>query len=161
MTQPAQIPATAQQGVATLADARQLSDDLMDVMTTLLDVVETETALVREGKITDAMALEERKTELSRRYVTGIGVFKNSQGFFAASAPELLSELQRYHDVFRSILQVNLTVLATAHAVSEGVIRGVNGEMRKKNMPQTYNATGERTRPNPRHPAPLSVSYVL
>ena len=46
--------------------------------------------------------------------------------------PELLSALQRHHDVFRAMLQVNLTVLATAHAVSEGIVRGVNVEMQRR-----------------------------
>ena len=59
------------------------------------------------------------------------------------------------------MLQVNLTVLATAHAVSEGVIRGVNAEMQKRAMPQTYTAAGQRAVPNQRRAAPLSISRTL
>ncbi len=90
-----------------------------------------------------------------------MGQLKNSNAFFAESASELLQTLHHHHNVFRAMLQVNLTVLATAHAVSEGIIRGVNGEMRKKNMPQTYTSTGQRTLPNPRNAAPLSVYRML
>ena len=36
------------------------------------------------------------------------------------------------------MLQINLTVLATAHAVSEGIVRGVNTEMQRRNIPNTY-----------------------
>jgi hypothetical protein len=42
------------------------------------------------------------------------------------------------------MLQVNLTVLATAHAVSEGIVRGVNAEMQRRNIPNTYTAAGQR-----------------
>lgn len=160
MTQQPQ-PTTLAAPAATLADARKLSDGLMEVMTTLLDVIENETALVRAGQVREAMMLEQRKTELSRSYLAAIGQLKASQDYFTQSAPDLLAALHRHHDVFRAMLQVNLTVLATAHAVSEGIIRGVNGEMQKKNMPQTYTAAGKRTAPNPRHAAPLTISRTM
>ncbi len=147
--------------VASVADARKLSDGLVDVMTSLLDVIESETTLVRAGKLREAMAMESRKSELSRRYTGIIGQFQRNQAFFARSAPDLLKALHRHHDTFRAMLQVNLTVLATAHAVSEGIIRGVNAEMQKRNMPQTYTAAGQRTAPNPRQATPLSLSRSL
>jgi hypothetical protein len=147
--------------MSTLADARRLSDDLMQVMTGLLGIIEDETALVRAGKIRDAMALEECKTDMSRRYITAMSRLDTNQTFLAKSAPDLLEALHRHHDVFRAMLQVNLTVLATAHAVSEGIIRGVNGEMQKKSMPQTYTSAGKRTTPHPRRAAPFSVSRTL
>ena len=147
--------------IATLADARKLSDGLMAAMTSLLDLIEKETTLVRAGKIREAMALEMQKNEMSRHYLATLGHLKGAQDFFVKSAPDLLQALHRHHDTFRAMLQVNLTVLATAHAVSEGIIRGVNGEMQKKSMPQTYTAAGVRTAPHPRNAAPLSVSRTL
>jgi hypothetical protein len=159
--QPHPMPAAPQPPVSTLAEARKLSDGLMDAMTTLLNIIENETALVRAGKLRDAMALGERKSEMSRRYASVIGTLKANQTFFTRSAPDLLKALHRHHDVFRAMLQVNLTVLATAHAVSEGIIRGVNGEMRKKNMPQTYTAAGKQAVPNPRHATPISISRTM
>jgi hypothetical protein len=133
----------------------------MDLMTELLGIIESETTLVRAGNVHKAMALAKTKAELSQRYVMTITRLKKSEGFFGQAAPELLQSLQRNHDVFRAMLQVNLTVLATAHAVSEGIIRGVNTEMRKKNMPQTYTSSGRRTVPNPRRATPLAISRTL
>ena len=86
---------------------------------------------------------------------------KASQKHLAQAAPELLTALHRHHDTFRAMLQVNLTVLATAHAVSEGIVRGVNAEMQRRNMPNTYTAAGQRAAPGPRHITPLSVSRSL
>ena len=142
-------------------EARKLAEELMEVMTTLLNVVERETELVRAGQLRQAMSFEQKKKELSNRYVKTVGSLKASQKFLSSSAPELLTTLHRHHDTFRAMLQVNLTVLATAHAVSENVVRGVNAEMQRRNMPNTYTAAGTRAAPSPRHITPLSVSRSL
>ena len=146
---------------STPTDARKLAENLMDVMSTLLGVIERETELVRAGKLREAMALEPNKTDLSRRYVNAVGQLKASQKYLSQTAPELLTTLHRHHDTFRAMLQINLTVLATAHAVSEGIIRGVNVEMQKKSKPQTYTAAGQQTAPNPRSAAPMSLNRSL
>jgi hypothetical protein len=153
---PAPIPMAS-----TPAEARKLAETLMDVMSTLLGVIERETELVRAGKIREAMAFEAKKTEMSRRYVIAVAQLKASQKYLAQAAPELLTTLHRHHDVFRAMLQINLTVLATAHAVSESVIRGVNTEIQRRNIPNTYTAAGRRATPGPRHMTPLAVSRSL
>ena len=147
--------------VSTPAEARKLAESLMDVMNTLLGVIERETELVRAGKLREAMAFEPKKTEASRRYVGVVGQMKASQKYLAQATPELLTTLRRHHDTFRAMLQVNLTVLATAHAVSESIVRGVNSEMQQRNIPNTYTAAGRRAAPGPRHTTPIAVSRSL
>jgi hypothetical protein len=159
---PQRQPAPAPVPVAsTTAEARKLAEGLMEVMSALLGVIERETELVRAGKVPEAMALEAQKTDLSRRYVSAVTQFKASQKYLAQAVPELLTTLHRHHDVFRAMLQVNLTVLATAHAVSEGIVRGVNTEIQRRNVPNTYTAAGQRAVPGPRHITPLAVSRSL
>jgi len=77
------------------------------------------------------------------------------------STPELLTALHRHHETFRAMLQVNLTVLATAHAVSEGIVRGVSAEAQRRTMPQTYTANGQRSAPPRQHTNPIAVSRSL
>ena len=146
---------------ATPAAARKLAENLMDAMSALLAVIERETELVRAGKLREAMTTEPCKAELSKAYVNAVGQLKANQKQLAQAAPELLKTLHRHHDVFRSMLQINLTVLATAHAVSESIVRGVNTEMQRRSMPNTYTAAGKRAAPGPRHITPLSVSRSL
>ncbi|MBR0973737.1 MULTISPECIES: hypothetical protein [Bradyrhizobium] len=143
------------------AEARKLAEDLMDAMNALLGLIERETELVRAGKVREAMAFESKKQEMSRNYVGAVSQLKANQPQLAKSAPELLATLHRHHDAFRAMLQVNLTVLATAHAVSESVVRGVNAEIQKRNVPNTYTASGRRAAPGPRHITPLAVSRSL
>jgi hypothetical protein len=147
--------------VATPAEARKLAVNTMEIMSALLGVIERETELVRAGKLREAMALEPDKTALSRRYVGAVGQLKGSQKYLSQTAPELLATLHRHHDAFRAMLQINLTVLATAHAVSESIVRGVNSEMQRRNMPNTYTANGRRAAPGPRHLTPIAVSRSL
>jgi len=155
--QPRETPAP----ILTADDARKLAETLMDVMNALLGIIERETELVRAGKVAAAMALEPNKTDLSRRYVSAVEHLKASQPFLSQTAPELLATLHRHHDVFRAMLQINLAVLATAHAVSESIVRGVNAEIQRRNIPNTYTAAGRRATPGPRHMTPLAVSRSL
>jgi hypothetical protein len=148
-------------GATTPAEARKIAKDLLEVMSALLSLIESETELVRAGKLREAMTLGTQKTELSRRYVGAVGRMKASQKYLSRTAPDLLTTLHRHHDVFRAMLQVNLTVLATAHAVSENIVRGVNTEMQRRNIPNTYTAAGRRVAPGPRNITPLSVSRSL
>lgn len=159
---PAPRPAPPQADtISSPAEAHRLAEGLIEIMSTLLGIVERETELVRAGDIREAMALEDTKSEASRRYVQALSALQNSRDYLARSTPELLTALHRHHDVFRAMLQVNLTVLATAHAVSEGIVRGVNNELQRRNLPQGYTSAGHRAAPNARHAAPLTVSRVL
>lgn len=153
--------AAASSLISTPDAARTFANRLISIMNALLKIVEDETDLVRSGNVRDAILLESEKAELSRRYLAAIALLKANQRYLTQAVPELLTTLHRHHDVFRAMLQVNLTVLATAHAVSEGIIRGVNGEMQRRNAPQTYNASGYRSSAGARNAAPLSVSRSL
>ena len=75
--------------------------------------------------------------------------------------PELLAALRKQHDTFNALLQINLTVLATAHAVAEGLIRGAHAEVARKNAPQTYGSSGRASAPPRNAATPVSVSRTL
>ena len=150
-----------QPSVSNPTDARKLAQGLITIMDSLLQLIEQETALVRAGKISEAMLLDASKTDLSRRYVSAIAGLRANQRYMSQATPDLLASLHRHHDTFRAMLQVNLTVLATAHAVSEGIVRGVNGEMQRRAAPSTYTASGNRSTAGTRQAAPLALSRTL
>jgi hypothetical protein len=54
-----------------------------------------------------------------------------------------------------------MVVLATAHAVSEGIMRRLSGDLARKASPQVYGASGRTAAPNPKHGRPLAVSRML
>lgn len=153
--------AAMQPSLANPSEARRLADALMQIMDALLKLIEQETDLVRGGKVREAMRLDGAKSDLSRRYVSAIAGLRANQRYMAQMTPDLLAALHRHHDTFRAMLQVNLTVLATAHAVSEGIVRGVNGEMQRRAVPSTYTSSGKRSAAGARHAAPLTLSRTL
>jgi hypothetical protein len=147
--------------VTTTADANALAAHYIGVMDALIEVIQQETEHVRAGHLAQATALEQTKTELARLYIADTLRLRANQGRLASISPETMPELIRRHDSFRALLQINLTVLATAHAVSEGIVRGVSGELARKASPQTYGASGRANAPDPRNAPPMAVSRVL
>lgn len=120
---------------------------LLGVMDALLSTLEQETALVRAGQLGGAAKLQSSKTELAQIYVAEARDLRAALADFAKQSPAVTDKLRRMHELFQARLQINLTVLATAYAVAEGVIRGAAGELARKSMPQTYGASGRQVAP--------------
>jgi hypothetical protein len=154
-------PASLRRPIEPVAEAEQLITQLGNTLESLLRVVEEETELVRAGKVGQASQLEAKKAELAGRYYAATERVKANTKFLAAHLPAQLEELRRRHDMFRPLLQINLTVLATAHAVSQSIIRGVAGEVSRKAAPQTYGGSGRPTTPSPTTARPVTLSRTL
>jgi hypothetical protein len=147
--------------IDTPAEARQVIGHLSDVMDALLTTVEKETELVRAGHLREAGTLEPTKSELARHYLADTARIKASMPYLRQALPQVIAALRERHHTFQTLLQINLTVLATAQAVSEGIIRGLSQEVARKEAPQTYAASGQRTAPNRIYGQGLAVSRVL
>jgi len=150
-------PAAPRQ-IQTAAEGAQLIAQLGELLEALLSTVEEETELVRNGRIVDVARLEPKKAELAGQYYAMTQRLKTNAKFLSATMPDKVAELRHRHDVFRSLLQINLTVLATAHAVSEGIVRGVAGEITRKAAPQTYGVSGRANAPAANAARPVAIS---
>lgn len=147
--------------IATAGEAERAIANLNTIMDSLEATVAEETARVRAGKLRDAVELEASKTELSRSYTVESERLRAASALVARSLPDALAALRTRHDEFQKLLRTNLTVLATAHAVSEGIIRGVSGELARKQAPSTYGASGRANAPGPKASQPLALSRTL
>jgi len=67
--QPAQTRPSPPRPVASAGEAQELIGHYSEVMETLLDLIEQETALVRAGRLREAAKLEPHKTKLANLYV--------------------------------------------------------------------------------------------
>ena len=82
------------------------------------------------------------------------------QVFVLPRVPGLIEELHTQHEQFRARLQINLTVLTTARAVVESIVRGVSSQLARRSSPVTYGAGGRPA--NPRRPTvPIALSRNL
>jgi hypothetical protein len=147
--------------VATAAEGERLIAHVAGILEALLAVVEEETELTRQGRIAQIGDLAEKKAELARLYYAATEQVKQNAAFLKATLPARMSELKLRHDMFRSLLQINLTVLATVHAVSEGIIRGVAGELARKSAPQTYGVSGRANSVAPTASNPVALLRTL
>ena len=143
------------------AEAEAAIAQVADLIDKLRGVIEQETALVHAGKVRDASTLAPQKSELtSKLYVVGERLKANAK-FLPPATPAQVAALHSLQDAFRSVLQRNMIVLATAHAVSEGIVRRLSGDLARKAAPQVYGASGRAVTPRPKDGKPLAVSRVL
>jgi hypothetical protein len=156
-----QLSAQPQAAIASASEAERAIDNLNNIMDRLVATLEEETARARAGKLSAATELDEAKVELARAYAAETERVKAARALVAQSLPAALAALQARHEAFQALLQTNLTVLATAHAVSEGIIRGVSGELARKQAPSTYGASGRASAPAAKTSQPLALSRTL
>jgi hypothetical protein len=147
--------------IASLGEAERAIANLHTIMDRLAETVDEETAHVRAGRLRDAARLEEVKAELARHYAAESARMTAAGALIARSPPAALDRLRKRHEALTALLQTNLTVLATAHAVSEGIIRGVSGELARKRTPSTYGASGRANAPSAKASQPLALSRSL
>ena len=135
--------------------------NLEKIMDRLTETVMEETARVRAGRLRAAVDLDQAKLELTQQYTAESGRLKAAGDIVAQTLPDALDHLRKRHDEFRALLKTNLTVLATAHAVSEGIIRGVSDELARKQAPSTYGASGRADPPATKTSQPLALSRTF
>jgi hypothetical protein len=147
--------------ITTRAEAEQAIAQAAELIEKLRGLIEQETALVHGGKVRNAATLGPQKSELtSKLYLAGESLKANAK-FMLQAAPASAAALAKVQEAFRAVLQRNMIVLATAHAVSEGIVRRLSGDLARKAAPQVYGASGRATVPNPKQGKPLAVSRVL
>jgi hypothetical protein len=128
--------------IATRADAEALAAGVLATMADLSALLEAETAHVRVGRLRDGLAHEARKSELAASYMQGLEAIKANAVALARFAPEALDRLKVAHRAFGGTVETNQTVLATARAVSETLVKGIAEEMNRQARPQAYAPPG-------------------
>jgi flagellar biosynthesis/type III secretory pathway chaperone len=147
--------------ITNASAAEKAIADLESIMDHLEHALTEETARVRAGKLRDAGSLSEAKIEFARLYALESARIRAEKEAIERWIPDAFERLRKRHKTFQDLLQTNLTVLATAHAVSEGIIRGVSGELARKQAPSTYGANGRAQAPGTKTTQPLALSRCL
>jgi len=142
-------------------DAQKAIAGLESILDRLEQTLAEETERVRAGRLRDAGTLSETKVEFARLYAIESERVKAAKDSIVRWIPDAFDRLRMRHNTFHDLLRTNLTVLATAHAVSEGIIRGVSGELARKQAPSTYGANGRAQAPSTKASQPLALSRSL
>lgn len=147
--------------IESIVEGTTLIAGLLASMQKLLDVIAEESATVRAGRMGIVQDRAAEKSELAGAYLAGAERVKRNAEFLLSNIPEQCARLREFHEEFRKHLRVNLTILATAHAVSEGIIRGVAEDMSRKSAPQTYGKAGRPNAPRTSAVQPVALSRML
>jgi hypothetical protein len=124
--------------VATREDAERLLLGLTAALDELEAALEAETALIGAGRIRDGLAAESRKAELSAAYLLQLQHAKAHVVALARLAPEALRRFRERQAAFERVMSRNQTVIATARAVAEGLIRGLSEAVEREVRPNVY-----------------------
>lgn len=156
---------TAAGGPSRPIDSKSAAQAAITELAELMDGLESllveETALIRAGRLRMATGLEPKKAELCGRYFKAAERLKVNGKLLSRFVPHDVGALAQRHGRLQSVLKSNLMVLATAHAVSEGIVRRLSGDLARKTCPQVYGASGRTTGPDPKRSQPIAFSRTL
>lgn len=108
------------------AAAHELCAAVEARMDELIELIEHETTLVREGKVFALKALEPRKAKAAKEFITGLEAVKKIRPSLEIHAPDAMYRLRRHHAEFRAMLQLCLAALSTAKQASDDIISNIS-----------------------------------
>ena len=108
------------------AAAQQLCSAVETRMDELIDLVDHETHLVRDGKLFAIKEMEPQKTTAAREFIAGLEAVKKIRPTLETHAPDAIYRLRRRHAEFRAMLQLSLAALATARNVSDEMLQSIS-----------------------------------
>ncbi|OKL45305.1 hypothetical protein [Pseudovibrio exalbescens] len=112
----------------------------------LVEVIDEETRLLKQGLVADLPTLTPRKTEAIEHYMSGIRAVSANAIALGNLAPEAIQEMRERHSRLKPLLQQNLTVVATARSVSDQIVDTVAKAVGSQLQPKTYGANATTNR---------------
>ena len=148
----------AHRRIAGQADAEAFAGSVIATVALLERVLGEETALLKASRIRDASGLAQAKTDAARNYVHALEAVKDNGVALARWAPAAVARLKQAQAKLTAAVELNLTVLATARSVSEGIMRTLAREVEAPRTLTTYGAGGRGSTPARASTPPLVVS---
>lgn len=154
--QPASRPRIASPG-----EGRALVEQVMEQLSALAHVVGEETALMKDGRMGEALARESRKSDLAGRYMAGLEHVKANAVALARFVPDEVKRLKGAHAEFLEMIETNQAVLATARSISESIMRELATSATPAMRTTTYAPGPANVQPLRPAAGPLMVSRTL
>lgn len=157
---PQPSPPSSQRRITSTIEANGLVAEVMEAIEALEGLLAEETALLKAGRISQALDLTEVKSARAGAYARLLQAVKGNAVALARFAPDGVQALKARHGDFSATLALNETVLATVRAVSEGLLRDLCEEAAPGQRLSTYGPGLSRSRNAPRQ-VPLALSVKL
>ncbi|MFD1696637.1 hypothetical protein [Roseibium aestuarii] len=125
------------------AEANAFCEALGETMEHLLDLIESETSLVRAGRLKEAGTLQPEKAKLIHAYTRGMLCAKQHAVALGNLAPAAAQNLRRRHGEFQPVLRINLAVLSAARDVATTIVSTVAKAVGGQTSTTTYGPKGQ------------------
>jgi len=127
--------------ISNRADAIGLCNRLNDCITSMTEVLSTETVMLQEQNMHGIEAIQSEKLKHTQAYLKDFNLFKQHAAMVGAQAPVEVNNVRKILGAFNDTLQKNLHALAAAKSVSESVVNVIAEVAREaKAGPTCYGA---------------------
>ena len=158
----AENPKTPPLKITDRAAAVQFCRGVAEDINGLIQLMTSETELLRESRYRGAAALSNAKSEAVARYVRAIEAIRQNRRALDRFSPAEVQELQRLNSLLKKATEENLPVIAIAREVSTRIVSGVAALAKKQSAgPAVYGANGRSAGAQENRPATLAVNRAL
>lgn len=146
--------------IQTQMQAEVFCENFETAMDNLVDIIEAETELLREGQISELPTVAPKKHAAIESYLSGIRVASANAIALGNLAPLSIQRMRERHGKLRPILQTNLQVVSTARSVTDNVIETVAKAVGSQVKTRGYGANGMMSSPQ-RSAQGIAVNQTL
>lgn len=163
MTQSQDNPRTGElPRIETAEAARLLCARLLETSADLVDVLDRETAVLKQGKPSETAAIHVRKAALNAMLTRDMAAFRRDAEFITMAAPDEISALKEQHGQLQKSINANQDALVAMKAVSESLLHTIAARASAKvSGPEVYGKGASVSAAAPARPAAISVNTVL
>ncbi|MGV8854082.1 MAG: flagellar protein FlgN [Devosia sp.] len=130
-------------------------------LTSLVDIMNQETTLLRAGHLRQASTLTPDKARLAQDYVGFARSVQRQADRLKREAPNALDRLRHGHEALATQMAENLRVLATARNVTEDILTDVAKIVGQQNKAKAYGRAGTITADPANSARGLAVNRAL
>lgn len=160
-TQP-QTPSGEMPRIETAEAAQELCTRLLETSAELVDLLDRETAMLKQGKAHDIGTLQVRKAALNAMLTRDMSLFRRDADYITMAAPQEINLLKEQHAQLQKSINSNQDALIAMKAVSESLLHTIATKVSARvSGPETYGKDADLSKSKPAKSAPISVNTVL
>lgn len=148
--------------IETAEAAQALCARLLETSAELVDLLDRETALLKQGKPSQISTVHVRKSALNALLTHDMMAFRRDVEFITMAAPEEIEALKARHGDLQKSINANQDALVAMKAVSESLLHTIAAKANSTvSGPETYGKGADISVGAPARPAAISVNTVL
>lgn len=148
--------------ISTPEAAQALCNRLLETSAELVDLLDRETAMLKQGKPSQISTVQVRKSALNALLTHDMMVFRRDAEFISMAAPDEIAAIKDRHGHLQKSINANQDALVAMKAVSESLLHTIASKASSTvSGPETYGKGASVSVGSPARPAAISVNTVL